>query len=120
MPQVALAVITEAPATCTLNYDFTDFDNECIKNTEVDIADHGMCCLLNTLYRITDWIFVILMGVVGIMVIIGALNLLTSAGSPEKVNTGRNYIMYAAIGMIVAFLAKAIPNMVILIAGMGT
>jgi len=41
-----------------------------------------------------------------------------SAGSPEKVSSGRQYIMYAAIGLIVGLLAKAIPSLVRMIAGM--
>ena len=120
VPQIASAVITEAPEACELKYDFSDIDSECDEGEEVNIADHGMCCLLNTLYSITDWIFVILMGLVGIFVIMGAFILLTAAGAPEKVVSGRNYILYAAIGMVVAFLAKAVPNMIKLIVGIGS
>ncbi len=84
-----------------------------------DSADKwGMFCLMNTIYSVTDWIFVILVGLAGIFIIIGAMTLLTAAGAPEKVASGRNYIMYAAIGLIVGFLAKAIPNLVRMIAGM--
>lgn len=119
-PQVALAVITEAPETCELKYDFSDIDDACGEGEEVSIAEHGMCCLLNTLYSITDWIFIVLMGLVGIFVIIGAFTLVTAAGSPEKVTSGRNYIMYAAIGLVVALLAKAVPNMIKMMAGMGS
>jgi hypothetical protein len=72
----------------------------------------GICCLLNTIYGITDIIFVVLIALAAVFVIIGAMTLLTAAGAPEKVTTGRNYIMYAAIGLVVAFLAKAIPVIV--------
>ena len=78
----------------------------------------GMFCLMNTMYSITDWIFVILVALAGIFIIIGAMTLLMAAGSPEKVTSGRNYILYAAIGLIVGFLAKAIPNLVRMISGM--
>jgi len=78
----------------------------------------GMFCLMNTLYNITDWIFVILVGLAGIFVIIGAMNLLTSAGDPAKVTSGRNYIMYAAIGLVVGLLSKAVPALVRLISGL--
>jgi hypothetical protein len=77
----------------------------------------GMLCLLNTIYNITDWIFVILMALAVIFVIIGAFTLVTAAGSPEKVSSGRNYIMYAAIGIVVALLARAIPALVKMIVG---
>ena len=78
----------------------------------------GMFCLMNTMYSITDWIFVILVGLAGIFVIIGAMNLLTSAGDPAKVTSGRNYIMYAAIGLVVGLLSKAVPALVRLISGL--
>ena len=76
-----------------------------------------MFCVMNTLYSITDWIFVILVALAGIFVIIGAFTLLTAAGSPEKVTSGRNYILYAAIGLIVGLLAKAIPSLVRMVSG---
>jgi len=77
----------------------------------------GVCCLLQVLYSVTDWIFAILIGLASIFIIIGAMNLLMSAGDPSKVASGRNYIMYAAIGLIVGFLAKAIPAVVKLAVG---
>jgi len=77
----------------------------------------GICCLLQTLYNITDWIFIILVGLAGIFVIMGAVVILTAGGTPEKLTTGRNYILYAAIGLLIAFLAKAIPGVVKLLAG---
>ena len=92
----------------------SDCTTECNFNTN---ATCGVCCFLNTLYNVTDWIFVILVGVASIFVIIGAMNLLMSAGDPSKVSSGRNYIMYAAIGLIVGFLAKAIPAIVKLAVG---
>jgi hypothetical protein len=46
------------------------------------------------------------------MIVIGAFNIITAGGSPEKVTAGRNYILYALIGMVVAFFAKAIPAIV--------
>jgi len=38
--------------------------------------------------------------------------MMTAAGAPEKVTTGRNYIIWAMVGAIVAALAKAIPAIV--------
>lgn len=71
--------------------------------------DWGLLCLLSSVYVITDWIFTFLMVFVGIMIIMGALTLTTSAGEAEKVRKGRNYILFAGIGMLVGLLAKAIP-----------
>jgi len=80
-------------------------------------AKCGICCLLQTLYKITDWIFVILISLAGLFVVIGAMTLLMSAGDSSKVSSGRNYVMYAVIGLIVGLLARAIPAIVRLVVG---
>ncbi len=72
----------------------------------------GVCCVMDTIYTVTDWIFVGVVVIVIIFVLWGAYNLLTAAGSPEKIKLGRDQIIYAAIGMLVALLAKAIPYIV--------
>ncbi len=77
----------------------------------------GAYCLINTLNNITDWVFVILIALAGLFVIIGAFTFVTSAGDPEKTKKGREYILYAAIGLAVAFLAKAVPGLVKLVSG---
>jgi len=46
------------------------------------------------------------------MIVVGAFNIITAGGAPDKVTAGRNYILYALIGMVVAFFAKAIPAIV--------
>ena len=72
----------------------------------------GLLCLLSSIYVITDWIFTFLMALVGVMVILGAFTLTTAAGSPEKIKKGKDYILYAAIGLLVALLAKAVPALI--------
>jgi len=72
----------------------------------------GVCCLMDTVYTVTDWIFVGVVTIVIIFILWGAFNLLTAAGSPEKIKLGRDQIIYASIGMLVALLAKAIPYIV--------
>ncbi len=81
------------------------------------ISKCGICCFLQTLYKVTDWIFVILVALAGLFVVLGAMNLLMSAGDPSKVTSGRQYIMYAVIGLIIGFLAKAIPTIARLVVG---
>ena len=83
----------------------------------VAVPECGMCCVLNTVYNVTDWIFIFLVVIVAVFVLIGAFNFITSAGDPEKTKSGRNYILYAAVGLAVAFLAKAVPGLVRLATG---
>ena len=113
---IPVMVSANGPATeCTLGHDITDIDGACTKGATVDedaTSLWGMCCLLDAIYTVTDWIFTVLIAVVGLMVLFGAFTLLTAAGAPEKVSSGRNYIIYAMVGMIVALFAKAIPSIV--------
>lgn len=105
---------------CTLTVEAARLEGCAELNTFCDFETNpkcGVCCFLQTLYKITDWIFVILIAVAALFVIIGAMNLLMSAGDPGKVTSGRNYVMYAVIGLIVGFLAKAIPAIVKLAVG---
>jgi len=69
----------------------------------------GACCLMDTIYTVTNWIFLIIIIIAGIFILLGAFNIITAGGSPEKVTSGRSYIIYAVAGVIVALLAKAIP-----------
>jgi len=47
-----------------------------------------------------------------IMVLVGAFQLMTSAGEPEKVSQGRKTILYAAIGFAIALLAGGAVNII--------
>jgi len=77
----------------------------------------GMCCLLNSVYTITDWIFIFLMAISALMIIMGAIKFTTAGGNPDSIKQGRDYIMYAAIGIAIALFARAIPSIVKLMMG---
>lgn len=79
----------------------------------------GMCCLLQTIYNVTDWFFVALVALTTFFVVFGAMKILTARDSAEEVDKGRKYIMYAALGLLVAFLAKAVPQIVKMVSGFG-
>ena len=78
----------------------------------------GACCLMNSIYTVTNWIFLIIIIIAGIFILLGAFNIITAGGSPEKANVGRSYIIYAVAGVIVALLAKVIPTVARNIIGM--
>jgi len=77
----------------------------------------GIVCAINTLNAAVDWIFVVLIVLAVVFTILGAFNIMMSQGDPGKVDSGRNNIMYAAIGLIAAFIARAIPSIVKAIMG---
>lgn len=106
---------------CTLRHDVSDIDPACIEGatvSELVTTSWGMCCMLDAVYTTTDWLFVVLIAFVAIMIIWGGVSIVTAGNNPEKVNTGRSYIMFAAIGLAVAFLARAIPSIVRALLGM--
>lgn len=63
--------------------------------------------------RITNMI-VYMVGVIAvIMLIIGGIKYVVSGGDSKKVTDAKNTILYAIIGLVIAFLAYAIVNFVI-------
>lgn len=63
--------------------------------------------------QITNTILYIVGVVAVIMLIIGGIRYVTSGGDSKKVTDAKNTVLYAIIGLIVAFLAFAIVNFVI-------
>lgn len=80
--------------------------------THQQTKNWGLVCLLSSIGVIADWIFTFSMAIVIIFVVMGAFILVTSVGDAQKITKGRNYILYAAIGMVIALLAKAVPALV--------
>jgi len=128
-PVVALAAAPPAEVTkCKMRHDltgssWTDAGFTCpAKGSDCEFTSAtytcGSCCVLDTIYTVTDWIFIIVIAISAIMIIMGAFNIITAGGTPEKVSTGRSYIIYAIVGLIVALLAKAIPAIARSILGM--
>lgn len=46
-----------------------------------------------------------------IMVLVGAFQMMTSAGEPEKISQGKKTILYAAIGLAIAIVAGGITTL---------
>lgn len=120
-PVVLAQTVSEPQALagkCTLRHDFSGWKNikcpgagsEC-KFSDKD-NDCAACCTMDAIYTATDWIFYGVVAFVIIFILLGAYMLLTSAGAPEKTEKGRNYIMWAGIGVLVALLAKVVPVIV--------
>lgn len=56
---------------------------------------------------IADWIIDIALVLAPLVIVYGGFLHITAAGSPEKSKQGKKVILYAAIGLIVALLAKS-------------
>jgi type IV secretion system pilin len=68
--------------------------------------------LIGILCTIFGWMFYILIVISLIMIILAAFDYVTAGDNSEKVSTARKKIMYAAIGLVVALLAKGLPLIV--------
>jgi len=119
---VALPVFAQTPAElngCYMKHDIgiTGCPTNGFCDYSTPNSPCGMCCLLNSVYTITDWVFIFLMAISALMIVIGAIKFTTAGGNPESAKEGRNYIMYAAIGIAIALFARAIPSIVKLMMG---
>ena len=100
---------------CTLRHDVSFDSVQYNKGDDIDGADNtawGMICLFDSIYTITDWIFYILVAITGVLVVWGGVTIAMAGGDSEKMTQGKNFIMYAMMGLAVALLSKAIPAVV--------
>ena len=68
----------------------------------------GPVGFLDILNRITDWMYTILLVLAVIFIILAAFHYLTSGGSEEKVGKAHKMLIYTAIAVAVALLARAV------------
>jgi len=59
-----------------------------------------------------SWMFVFLLVLSAIMGLVGGYWYATSGGDSEKVKKATNTLIYAAVGVVVALMAKGIPTLV--------
>ncbi len=64
--------------------------------------------VLPALERITNALFAILLIVAAIAITIAAYFFVTAAGEADKVKKARDFVLYALVGVLVAFLAKGL------------
>lgn len=65
--------------------------------------------VLNILCQVFAWAFYFLIVLAVIFVLIAAFKYLTAAGEPEKVKEAGTMLLYTAVAIGVALLARAIP-----------
>jgi len=58
---------------------------------------------------LTNWLFVILSIVAVIFIVLAGLQFITGGGNPETIAAARMKLMYAAVGIAVALLARSVP-----------
>jgi hypothetical protein len=75
-------------------------------------ADCGMCCFIQTVNNITDWVFYVMTAIAVLLFVYGGITYMIALGDPEKASKGGRIIIYAIIGLIIALVAKIVPNIV--------
>ena len=114
--QIQIPTPKEIPSKCMLHHSFTFLGQEfqtCQKGTEVEIDQYGICCVLNVIYDITVWLFYVVVVLASLFLLVGAYHIMSAGGAPEKVATGRRFIIYAVIGAIIAMAFLFIPRIVV-------
>ena len=72
-----------------------------------------ICCGSDSLLaNIVNWMFTVILIVAAIFIIIAAFYFVTAQGDPDKVAKARNFVLYALIGVLVAFSAIGLINFV--------
>ena len=72
---------------------------------------------LELFVTITNWIFVIVLLFAVIMIVLAGWQFISGGGDTQAVSQAKNKLLYAAIGIGVALLARAIPAAVTNIIG---
>lgn len=83
--------------------------NEIVEAPYVDV--------MTALDNITDALFSILLIVAAIAIILAAYFFVTAAGEADKVKKARDFVLYALVGVLVAFLAKGLVMLIAQILG---
>ncbi len=96
VPLFASAQITQPPIAAPSN----------ISNIGQFTSSAGVIC------TIINWIFWFLIVLTIVFVLVAAFKYLTAAGEPEKVKSAGNTLLYAAIAVVVALVAKGLPLIV--------
>lgn len=91
---------------CTgVNAAFGNYGSDQCEGYEIDLV-------WSWVYTILNWVLIAVGILCVVFIIIGAVKFMTSGGDPEKVKSGRNTLMYAIIGLVVAILANVIVQIV--------
>lgn len=76
--------------------------------------------LLDKVCTLTDYMFTLLLILSIFFVILAAFQYLTAGGDPEKVEGANKQILYAAVAIVIALFARAVPNVIYSFMGSGT
>ena len=77
----------------------------------------GAFCFINSLNVVTNYVFIALFVLAALLIAIAGFLFITAGGDPEKTKKAQSMVLYAVIGIVVALLARVIPNIASSIVG---
>ena len=113
-PLIGLAQITMTEPFCDdIEHDLTQYKGCTAYGIGADVPeDDAQCCVIDKVLTVGDYIFVAILVVAILIILIAAWTFLTAGGNPDKVTSARNYLIYALVGIAVAFLARVLVRVV--------
>jgi len=101
--QISQNVQNEYPNTCSCSVWSTQNDNQ---------SCQPICCLLSTIDTIGTWFFWIVLSIAFIMLLWGAIMFITAGGSGEQTESAQQTLIYALVGVAVAYFSQLLVDMV--------
>lgn len=68
--------------------------------------------ILTLIGKVGDWISAIVLALAIIFILVSAFQFLTAAGSPEKITSARQMLIYALVAVAIAVVAWGLPDLV--------
>ena len=85
---------------------YNNVDNQC-----------GPCCLLNSTFSVSNWIFMGILLLSGLMMFYSAYLFVMTGNNPRNLEKARKIVIFSGVGIGVALFSRAIPYLVKFILG---
>jgi len=88
---------------------FFEKANAQVNNPTITLTNPlGSQSFTDVVNKVADFLITVSIPIAAIMVLWGGFQMMTAAGDPEKFKSGRQTILYAAIGLAVVLAAKSV------------
>lgn len=120
---IACSLVVPAVPASANNHDQL-FGDVCTKTPDASVckdaekdqsndADNSITGPNGVLNNVANILLIVVGAATVIMIIVGGFRMILGVGDPAKIAEGRNTILYAVIGLVVAFMANAIIRFVV-------
>jgi len=77
----------------------------------------GSNTIMGVINNVLNYLMLISVPILAIMILIGGFQILTAAGNPTKITSGRHTITYAVIGFAIILISKGVALVILNILG---